>query len=1113
VFTKTMGWHHSSIPLGVAAIRKIGKEKNYINDTAVNASDFNDESLRKYDAVIFMSTTGNVLNAEQQAAFERFVQSGGGFVGIHSAADTEYDWPWYGNLVGAYFESHPSNPNVRMATVVVLDKNHPASSMLPESWERADEWYNYKSFYPGIKVLASLDESTYEGGTNGASHPISWYHEYDGGRAFYTGLGHTDESYSDPLFIAHLAGGIEYAIGDAKKDFSKAYARVTPDQDRFVKTVLADHLSEFPMELAVSKDGRIFFTQMLGKLSMYDTRTKKSRLLYKFPITNEGNTGLIGVTLDPAFIQNRWIYLYYAPGGLNEDNLHFNLSRFTLGENNVPDLASEKILLTVPVQKNSGSHHGGSLAWDRHGNLFLSTGDGTSPFPSDGYAPLDERPGKEYYSLDAQRSAGNTNDLKGKILRIHPEADGTYSIPEGNLFAPGILKTKPEIYAMGARNPYRIAVNPVTSVVYWGDVGPDAGEDSERGPRGYDEFNQAKKPGNFGWPYFVGENRPYSRWDFVTNTPGAKFDPKAPVNNSVNNTGLNILPPATPPIIAYPYAASEKFPELGVGGRCAIVGDFYQYDPNASSPNKFPEYYNGTLFVADWMRNWVFNLKFDEDENYTRSEPFMAANGDFRRPIDMAFGHDGLLYMLEYGSVYGASNADARLVKIEYFTGNRMPLARANILDSVIMDSLSRTRFLTSEAGSIPEIKEIAGQLPLTVSFSGRGSKDLDDEDSITYKWLFDGKNIGAETRDAKFTYTHPGIYHCVLKVSDKGGFAATDTLTVKVGNTKPKVVISSPDNKSFAWKNKPFRYTVKISDKEDGKTDLGKVSAFYFYNPQPSDNDKGILKTTFVEVDYQGKKIMAKSDCKSCHIADKKAVGPSYIEIANRYKKESGSIQKLAAKIIGGGGGSWGKEHVMSAHPQLSVKEAEDIVKYIYSLTDKKKKRTSIPLSGQLNLPFYEHEPRGQYTIVASYTDNGGKVVGPLKGADVLTIRNADVKTIYADEHPGFKRFTDNLTPGVHKAYVLLKNIDLTHIKKFRYLYTAEITDGEIEVRLDSRAGPIICRTACPSTGSVKTTGEVTGVLEKPISGRHDVYFFVLKREKPDANGIIGLKEIGFSK
>lgn len=210
VFSKTKGFHHQSIPAGIAAIEKLGKENNFIVDTTTDADNFTEENLKKYSAVIFLSTTGDVLNEAQQEAFTHYIQSGGGYVGIHAAADTEYDWPWYNKLVGAYFLSHPKQ---QKAVILVTDKNHPATSFLPDRWERFDEWYNYKSIQPDIKVLALLDESSYEGGKNGDHHPIAWYHSFDGGRAFYTGLGHTKESYSEPLFLRHLLGGIEYGMG------------------------------------------------------------------------------------------------------------------------------------------------------------------------------------------------------------------------------------------------------------------------------------------------------------------------------------------------------------------------------------------------------------------------------------------------------------------------------------------------------------------------------------------------------------------------------------------------------------------------------------------------------------------------------------------------------------------------------------------------------------------------------------------------------------------------------------------------------------------------------------------------------------------------------------
>jgi cytochrome c len=225
VFSKTKGFYHSSIPAGVAAIMKLGAENNFQVDTTRDANYFVDDSLKHYKTVIFLSTTGNILNADQQVAFERYIEAGGSFVGVHAAADTEYDWPWYNRLVGAYFLSHPGNPNVRKATVDVNDTTHISTRGLPKRWERTDEWYNYKSIQEDLTVLARLDENTYEGGENGDNHPIAWYHDYDGGRAFYTGGGHTDETYAEPLFLKHLLGGIKYAIGkNALLDYSKAYS-------------------------------------------------------------------------------------------------------------------------------------------------------------------------------------------------------------------------------------------------------------------------------------------------------------------------------------------------------------------------------------------------------------------------------------------------------------------------------------------------------------------------------------------------------------------------------------------------------------------------------------------------------------------------------------------------------------------------------------------------------------------------------------------------------------------------------------------------------------------------------------------------------------------------
>ncbi len=209
VFAKTKGFHHASITVGEPAIYKLGQENGFDVDTTSDASVFTKKNLKKYAAVIFLSTTGDVLDSVQQEVFKKFIQSGKGYVGIHAAADTEYNWPWYNQLAGAYFKSHPKQQE---AVINIADATHASTSHLPNPWKRKDEWYNYKSIQNGLHVVLTLDEKSYTGGENGDLHPIAWYRDFDGGRAFYTGLGHTDESYVDPLFLKHLLAGIQYAM-------------------------------------------------------------------------------------------------------------------------------------------------------------------------------------------------------------------------------------------------------------------------------------------------------------------------------------------------------------------------------------------------------------------------------------------------------------------------------------------------------------------------------------------------------------------------------------------------------------------------------------------------------------------------------------------------------------------------------------------------------------------------------------------------------------------------------------------------------------------------------------------------------------------------------------
>lgn len=210
VFSKTAGFHHSSIKVGVTAIQKLGSANKFEVDTTVDAGKFTAKNLKQYAAVVFLNTTGDVLNNEQQTAFEQYIKGGGGYVGVHAATDTEYEWPWYGKLAGAYFINHPHQ---QVATLNVINRSSLATKHLPEIWKRKDEWYNFKEISKDIKVLITIDETSYEGGKNAPLHPMAWYHNFDGGRSFYTELGHVEESYTDPLYLQHLLAGIQYAMG------------------------------------------------------------------------------------------------------------------------------------------------------------------------------------------------------------------------------------------------------------------------------------------------------------------------------------------------------------------------------------------------------------------------------------------------------------------------------------------------------------------------------------------------------------------------------------------------------------------------------------------------------------------------------------------------------------------------------------------------------------------------------------------------------------------------------------------------------------------------------------------------------------------------------------
>ncbi|MFH8487053.1 ThuA domain-containing protein [Streptomyces longisporoflavus] len=802
LFTKAVGYVHDSIPAGVQMVKEQAAENNFEVVETADATVFDDAKLKDFDVIIMLQNSGMVWDTEaQRDAMKAYVKSGKGVVALHNTLDmgVEDSFPWWDDLInaGAHMPAH--SPGVLKGTAKVADRAHPSTKGLPERWERPEEWYNFDKNPRGdVHVLVTADETTYDPGSEamGADHPISWCRNAEGGKVWATAMGHDKASYTEPAFREHVLGGIEWAAGNKPGDCGGTV------WSGYEKTALDDNTAD-PMELDVAKDGKVFYVQRSGEVKIFDPKSHSTSTAGKLDVYTGGEDGLVGMELDPKFAVNRWIYLYYAPAKATDDVNR--LSRFTVKKDNTLDLASEKKLLDVPAYRDrtfpEPGHTGGAVEFGPNRTLYLGVGDDVPPNldPNwQGYAPLDWRPGKQM--LDAARTAGNTNDLRGKILRIKPTDKGGYTIPKGNLFKKGTAKTRPEIYAMGFRNPFRFTVDPKTGYVHASDYGPDRGApETDRGPEGLVEYNVIKKAGNFGWPFCHGNNQAYAPYNPDTQEVGAKFDCAKPANPSPNNTGLKDLPTLSQPEIWYGYGESEEFPEMGAGGSAPMSGPVYHYDAENPSTTKFPAYFEGASFFYEWARDSVKEIRFDKDGKLLKINDFLKS-AKFAKPMDMTFGPDGSLYVLEWGSEFGGGNNDSGLYRIDYAQGKRTPLAKAK--------------------ASVTD-----GPTPLKVDFSSEGSKDPDG-DPLTFAWDFDGNGTYDSTdADPSHTYDTKGEFNAQLKVTDSTGKSGYANVPVTAGNTAPKVKVETPvDGKLIEFGDK-IPYKVTVTDPEDGTIDCSKVT------------------------------------------------------------------------------------------------------------------------------------------------------------------------------------------------------------------------------------------------------------------------------------------------
>ncbi|MFI1937351.1 ThuA domain-containing protein [Streptomyces purpureus] len=621
---------------------------------------------------------------------------------------------------------------------------------------------------------------------------------------------HSVPGFRKPLAL--LSGALLALTSFTLSAAPSATATSTPAAaEEFQQITLAKGAEEVgePMSLAVLPDRSVLHTSRNGELRRTDA-AGNTKVIGTIPVYSHDEEGLQGIGLDPDFARNKALYLYYAPpldtpagdapnDGTAADFAKYDgvnrLSRFTLKADGTLDNASEKKVLDIPATRGICCHVGGDIDFDAQGNLYLSTGDDSNPFASDGFTPIDERPGRNP-AYDARRTSGNTNDLRGKILRIKVAEDGSYTVPDGNLFAPGTAKTRPEIYAMGFRNPFRFSVDKKTGILYVGDYGPDAGAaDPKRGPAGQVEFARVTKPGNYGWPFCTGDNDPYVDYDFATKTSGATFDCAAPKNDSPHNTGLVDLPKAEPAWIPYD---GGSVPELGSGSESPMGGPVYRYDAASTSPVKFPEAYDGDFFAGEFGRRWIKRIEHGTDGAVQTINPVPWTGTQI---MDMTFGPDGALYVLDYGTAWFGGDHNSGLYRIENATGGRSPVAEATA-------------------------NKTSGTAPLRVTFSSAGTSDADG-DTLTYHWNF-GDGTTSTTANPTHTYRTNGTYVATVTARDPSGRTGSASVHVVVGNTAPKVTLDLPaDGTPFRFGDDiPFKVTV--TDREDGTIDCAKVKVTY---------------------------------------------------------------------------------------------------------------------------------------------------------------------------------------------------------------------------------------------------------------------------------------------
>jgi cytochrome c len=632
---------------------------------------------------------------------------------------------------------------------------------------------------------------------------------------------------------------------------------------------------------------------------------------------------------------------------------------------------------------------------------------------------------------------------------------------------------------------------------------------------GYDEIGQARRAGNFGWPHYVADNKAYYNTTFidsVTVTAEPPVHPARPVNTSPNNTGLTELPPAQKAFIWYPYGPSAEFPILGTGGRTAMAGPVYYRDDFRNAARPFPAYYDGKLFIYEWMRGWIMAVTLDANGDLASMERFMPSTR-FVNPMDMQFAPNGDLYLLEYGPAWFAGSEEARLVRIEYTAGNRTPIVAASV-------------------------DKPAGAMPLRVALSSSGTVDL-DEDSLRYAWTIRrGNTVVQRLSDPNpsVTLSRAGEYTASLVVSDPQGARDSATVRIAAGNEPPKVDVDLVEsNHSFFFPGVPVQYAVRVTDREDGSLASGRIPANRVMVTAEYVKDASVDTATKSQsaVGHQtppaaaaahqaGRALIEAGTCLACHQLDRTSVGPSYTAVARRYSGDTTALIRLVNKIRSGGSGTWG-EIPMPPHTQLSEAEAAQMAAYILSLADERKAVPSLPTRGSYAPPAApDSTMQGAVVLRAAYTDRGANGLPAVTTQKTVVLRAPTVVVASADVVEGVEKYKGPEVPvevtigGRSGAHVGFKQLDLTGVSAIVLPAIAptpqlNAAGGKVEVRLDSATGPLVGETEVIQPAAAMGPPTLLKAALVPTAGLHDVYFVFRNAQAAEGQNLFVLTTATF--